>query len=148
MRSRSGWVVSLVFVLVVLLCLGGGAGSFLLISQLEPRGANTPRTAVDTVMRGIFAEQDKKVATRYVCPEIGDSAIEQKIDEVKDLLDKRPGTTFTWDISQKSRERTEAVYNVTLNLGDAGETSSSQKYEVTAESNGGWRVCGFKRARS
>lgn len=148
MRSRSGLVVSLIFGVVLLLCIGGGAGAYLLVSRIEGRGADSATAAAETVLRAIFLERDQEKATDYLCTEVDPQIIKQKIDEVNDLLTDNPDATFSWEMTEKSRTRIKAVLDVHLHVHGSRQELTSHNYEITTQSDGGWRVCGLKRVRS
>ncbi|WP_018352216.1 hypothetical protein [Longispora albida] len=149
MRSRSGLIAGIASGVLLLLCAGGGAGAFVLVSTLEGHGAESARGAVDGFLGGVFVDQDTDKAAGLLCPELDPAIVDRGINEANSLLKKHPAAAFEWTAAEKSKERTEVVFTTSLTLaGNDGQTYSSQKLEITTVSNGGWRVCGLKRLPS
>ncbi|GIG58864.1 hypothetical protein Lfu02_32360 [Longispora fulva] len=145
MRARSGLITSLVFGVVLLLCVGGGTGAFLLVSSLEGKGARTPTAAVEGFLTGVFVQRDEDRAADFLCSDVDPTQLAQKVSEVDSLVRRYPDVTFTWTTEQKSKAKRETVYDVRVTAKTPAETVGAQHLEVTATSNGGWRVCGVKR---
>ncbi|WP_412540918.1 hypothetical protein R8Z50_34915 [Longispora sp. K20-0274] len=145
MRARSGLITSLVFGVLLLLCVGGGTGAFVLVSSLEGAGTKTPTAAVDGFLTGVFTQRDEDKAGEFLCSDIDPSQLAQKISEVDALVRRYPDVSFTWTTEQKSKAKREVVYDVRVTARTSTETVGAQRLEVTTTSNGGWRVCGVKR---
>ncbi|MEV6523297.1 hypothetical protein AB0M43_15205 [Longispora sp. NPDC051575] len=148
MRARSGMITSLVFGVLLLLCVGGGTGAFALVRHLEGPGALTPAAAAESFLNGVFNARDLDMASKYVCSELEPDAVAQKINEVNALGREHPFVSFDWTKTEKSNEDHKAVLDVMVRAIDKGEAIAKQHLEIAVVDDGGWRVCGVRRLPS
>ncbi|GAA0811697.1 hypothetical protein Sya03_16430 [Spirilliplanes yamanashiensis] len=143
-KRRPGLWVTLVLVLALVLCGGGGVSAFLLLRNAESGdGAPDPATAVNRFLTAVYNQQDPAAAAALVCREARDEAkIAAKVDEVKAYAQKYDKPSFTWgDPAVASVDEERARVSVELTMTTRDEKTSEQALTFTTIRKTGWWVC-------
>jgi hypothetical protein len=140
---RPALTMSLVFTLMVALCLGGGLVSFVVVQSAEPRGTPSPEAAVEGFLRAIFTEHSANSAAGFVCSDIRDNKeLARLVFEVK-AFERRyasPRTTWTYPPVQRTGAR-EASADVTLTLTTQVDQVAEKEIRLLLVDDRGWWVC-------
>jgi hypothetical protein len=148
-RVGSAALASVVFVAMLVLCLGGGAISFLVVQSLEPRGTATPESALEGFLRSVFVEKDANRAADFVCvANRDDKELARLVFEVRAFASRYASANPRW--SYPSVERTgkrEARADVTLTLSTVDQPVSKKQVGLLLIDHNGWWVCEVEAAR-
>lgn len=137
-------LISIVLVIVVLMCAGGGVSAWLLLRSMEASdGAPDPGAAVTEFLDAVYTDKDADRAADLVCSEARDAAeITKKVAEVKEYEDKYESPTFDWsdpEVSEQTDER--AIVTIRLKVTTADEKTAEQQLRFTVVKKTGWWVC-------
>jgi hypothetical protein len=143
-RRRGLLIASLVFAVLLLLCVGGGVTAFLLLRDTESgEGAPEPAAAVDAFMRAVYADRDATKAAALVCSEARDeAAIAKKVEEVEGYVATYPSPRFHWSpprIDERNDGAARVSTMLTMTTGD--ERVAEQRLTFRVVDKTGWWVC-------
>ena len=143
-KRRGGLWVSLALTVIVLLCAGGAASAYFLISNADTgTGAKDPATAVNKFMTAVYTQQDADVAMQLVCRQARDKQkLAAKIKQIDDYANGYAGPQFRWSdpvVRNQTGER--AVVQTTLQFSTSDEKQSEQPLTFTMIHKKSWQVC-------
>lgn len=142
-RHTALWV-SLALTVIVLLCGGGAASAYFLISNADTgTGATDPATAVNQFMTAVYGQQNPDQALKLVCRQAQDKRkLENKIKQIKTYADAYAGPQFRWsDPVVRDQTRDRAVVQTTLSFSTSDEKQSQQQLAFIMIHKKSWQVC-------
>jgi hypothetical protein len=148
-RVGSAALAAVVFTAMLVLCLGGGAISFLVVQSLEPRGAATPESALEGFLRSVFIDRDAGRAADFVCAENrDDEELARLVFEVRAFTSRYASANPRWSYPGVRRDgRRDASADVTLTLSTADQPVSEKQVRLLLVDHNGWWVCEVEAAR-
>jgi len=142
-------IVTVAFVVLVTLCLGGGTTSLLVVQNLEPKGTPTPEEAVEGFLRGVFTERSAANAGAYVCAENrSDDQLTRLVFEVRQFQRRNSSTDTRWTyppVTYPARRRASA--DVTLRFSTVDSQPVERRLKLTLVDRLGWWVCEVETPR-
>lgn len=145
-KRRTGLIVSIVLVVVILLCGGVATTAYVVTNRQTGTGQSTPSVAATGFLTAVYLHQDAAAAAKFVCKAANDSnAIRKRVDDLTAATKKLSGPTYTWDTLDVSGQ-TKSVATVTtkLHLSTSDEKTSSQAISIITVQDHGWWVCDVK----
>jgi hypothetical protein len=135
--------VTIVFVMVLTLCLGGAATSFFVLQRLEPRGSAAPETALEGFLQAVFVQQDANRVADFVCAENGDDReLARLVFEVRAFSTRYASATTRWTYPDVRRTgNRDASADVTLTVTSDGQRVSEKRVRLLLVDRHGWWVC-------
>lgn len=142
-RNKGLIITAIVLGVLLVLCLIGGVGAFLLLRDTEGTGKPTAKEAAQGFLTEIYKNNDATKAEKLVCKEARDAkAIKSKVTEVKDQTSKLKSPTFDWDTVKVENETDKrADTTVTIKLTTSDEKVSEQTVKLELVKRDGWFVC-------
>ena len=141
--------MSVVFSMLLALCLGGAATSFLVVQHLEPRGASAPEVALEGFLQAVFVEQDASQAADFVCTKNrDDKELARLVFEVRAFQGRYASarTRWTYPPVQRTGKR-RASADVTLSLNTTDQRVSEKRVRLLLVDDRGWWVCEVEAPR-
>lgn len=144
-RNRGLVIAGTVFAAVLVLCLGGGVGGFLLLRDTDTDGAESPTAAVQAFLQAVYRDLDAGRAAQLVCSQARDeSALAAKVAEISAYQDSYLEPRFTWSSPEVvDRDGDLAFIETTVTMMTGDEKTSDLRLRVTVLDKGsnGWWVC-------
>src|SRR5690606_38750042 len=130
---------------VLVLCIGGAAGAFLLLRDTDTGGAESPTAAVQAFLQAVYRDLDAARASDLVCSEARDeSALGAKINEIAAYQDAYREPRFTWTSPEEVGQDGELTFietTVTMMTGDEKTSELRLRVSVLDKGSDGWWVC-------
>ena len=144
--APSAAVVTVVFAVLLMLCLAGGTVSFLVVQSLEPRGTSTPEAALEGFLQAVFVDRDADRAADFVCADTrDDKQLARLVFEVRAFSSQNESASTRWSYPGVERTgRREASADVTLSLSTSDEQVTEKKVRLLLVDDRGWWVCEAK----
>lgn len=145
-RGRRGLVIGVsVLAAVLVLCLGGAGGAFLLLRDTDTDGAESPTAAVQAFLQAVYRDLDASRAADLVCSEARDeSALRAKIEEIAAYQNTYLEPRFTWTSPELVGREGDLAFietTVTMMTGDEKTSELHLRVSVLDKGSNGWWVC-------
>lgn len=146
-RPRVGPLAGLVLGLLVLLCLAGGTGAYLLVQHAQPVGSAQPQGAVNGFLAAVFTDHDADKAGEFVCSRARDpSQLQRLVDKVNEVEAGYRSPHTTWQIGPVRTGDHEATAPVRLTLTSADDQVAEHEITLRLVDQRGWWVCDVEAA--
>ena len=142
-------ITAIVLGVLLVLCLVGAAGAFVLLNNHEGKGKDTARAAAQEFLTAIYKDGNATSAEKLVCKEARDAKeIGDKVKEIKDQGAKLKNPSYSWDSIKSANEtETSADTIVVVKLSTSDEKLSEQTLKLMLIKRDGWFVCDVKEQR-
>jgi flagellar basal body-associated protein FliL len=142
-KHRTGLIVSLVLVVILILCGGVATTAYVVSTRQNGTGQNSPSDAANAFLTAIYLHQSATDAEKYVCQQSDDAtAISKQVDDIKAQMDKLQNPTYAWDeLAVTNQTKTEATVTTRLRIDTVDEKSASQHISLITVNDHGWWVC-------
>jgi flagellar basal body-associated protein FliL len=142
-KHRTGLIVSLVLVVILILCGGVATTAYVVSTRQNGTGQASPADAANAFLTAIYLHQSATDAEKYVCQQADDAtAISKQVDDIKAQMDKLQNPTYAWDdLAVTKQTKTEATVTTRLRIDTVDEKSASQQISLITVNDHGWWVC-------
>lgn len=143
-KKRGLLIAAIALVVIMVLCVGGGAVAFLTLRNVEDgEGAKEPAVAVDEFLTAVYKDRDAAKATSRVCAASrDDEKIAAKVAEVEKYASEYQSPRFRWTtpkVDNQTGDRATVSTRVTMTTSD--ERVADQDLRFTVVQKTGWWVC-------
>jgi hypothetical protein len=146
-KRRTGLVVGIVLVIVLLLCAGGGVTAYVLVQNSQPTGAADPKAAVDGFLTAVFASHNAQEAADFVCPDArDDEQLEALVNQVTSFESQFDSPQTKWVTPPVQVDGKTGSATVKLELTTANEQVAEKQIRLLLVDRRGWWVCDVESA--
>lgn len=143
-KKRGLLIAAIALVVIMVLCVGGGAVAFLTLRNAETgEGAKEPAVAVDEFLTAVYKDRDAaKAADRVCAASRDDDKIAAKVAEVEKYASTYQNPRFRWTTPKVDNQTGErATVSTRLTMTTADEKVADQELRFTVVQKTGWWVC-------
>jgi hypothetical protein len=146
-RRRAGLLAGLLLSLLIVVCLAGGTGAYLLVQHAQPVGSTQPQAAVDGFLGAVFTDHDPDKAGEFVCARARDPRdLQRLVEKVSEVEERYRSPRTTWQIGPTRRGDHEASVPVRLTLTTGDDQVAEHEITLLLVDQRGWWVCDVEAA--
>jgi hypothetical protein len=146
-RPRVGLLAGLLLGLLIVVCLAGGTGAYLLVQHAQPVGSTQPQAAVDGFLGAVFTDHDPDKAGEFVCARARDpQELQRLVDKVNEVEAQYRSPRTTWQIGPVRTGDHEAAATVRLTLTTGDDQVAEHEITLLLVDQRGWWVCDVEAA--